>query len=125
SDWINDVDSKILPALVQVQRRGWAKSAPARRSFPDANAIMLAELTRARNLLVRIPDEVYAKINAELKVSATLGEDVYHQARRVDQVLNTTSSENWHNRAEVIAVTEVNRAYAASILAGGFQSQLD
>jgi hypothetical protein len=124
-DWADAVDTKILPALVAIQHRGWLKSAPARRSFPAANEIMLSELRKARNLLVRIPDEVYEKINTELKASAALGEDVYHQARRVDRILDMTGSENWHNRAKIIAVTEVNRAYAASILAGGHQAQLD
>lgn len=124
-DWVKEVDRQIIPELRKVQRSGWGKVAPARRSFPDANAVMLDELNRARNLLVRIPDEVYALVNAELMASAAAGDDVYHQARRVDEVLNTTSSENWPNRAKVIAVTEVNRAYASSILAGGFQAQVD
>lgn len=125
SDWTKEVDRQIIPELRKVQRRGWDRVAPARRSFPDANAVMLDELARARNLLVRIPDEVYALVNAELMASAAAGDDVYHQARRVDEVLDTTGSENWPNRAKVIAVTEVNRAYASSILAGGFQAQVD
>lgn len=124
-DWAKEVDREIIPKLREVQRQGWAKVAPARRSFPDANAVMLDELARARNLLVRIPDEVYALVNTELMASAAAGDDVYHQARRVDEVLNATSSENWPNRSKVIAVTEVNRAYSASILAGGFQAQVD
>lgn len=124
-DWVHEVDTRIIPELRRVQQRGWGNVAPARRSFPDANAIMLDELARARNLLVRIPDEVYALVNAELMASAAAGDDVYHQARRVDEILDATSSENWPNRSKVIAVTEVNRAYASSILAGGFQAQID
>jgi hypothetical protein len=125
ADWTREVDLKIIPELRDVQRRGWRKVAPARRSYPEANAVMLDELAKARNLLVRIPDEVYALVNAELMASAAAGDDVYHQAARVDRLLNATGSENWPNRAKVIAVTEVNRAYSASILAGGFQAQID
>jgi hypothetical protein len=125
SAWADAVDTEILPELVKLQHRGWIRQAPARRSVPDANELMQSELRKARNLLVRIPDEVYAKINAELQVSAALGEDVYHQARRVDRVLDETGSMNWVGRSKIIAVTEVNRAYAAGILAGAYQSQVD
>jgi predicted NUDIX family NTP pyrophosphohydrolase len=124
-DWTTRVDNDIMPELVKVQHRGWGKIAPARRAFPDANAIMQQELQQARNLLVRIPNEIYDRVNAELIQSAALGEDVYHQARRVDRVLDVTGSQNWPGRSKVIAVTEVNRAYAASILAGAYQSQID
>lgn len=123
ADWAREVDLKIIPELRDIQRRGWSRITS--RRFPDANAVMLDELSKARNLLVRIPDEVYELINAELMRSAAAGDDVYHQAARVDDLLDSTGSQNWPNRAKVIAVTEVNRAYAASILAGGFQSQVD
>lgn len=125
ADWADEVDREIVPELAKIQQRGWVRQAPARRRVPDANELMLAELTKARNLLVRIPDEVYDRVNAELRVSAALGEDVYHQARRVDRVLNDTGSMNWLGRSKIIAVTEVNRAYAAGILAGAYQSQID
>lgn len=124
-DWENMVDRDLLPELERVQHAGWLRHAPARRSFPEAEAVMQFELNRARNLLVRIPNEVYDLINAELRQSALDGDDVYHQARRVDAILKVTGSQRWPNRAKVIAVTEVNRAYAASILAGGYQSQAD
>lgn len=120
--WVSEVDQLLMPKLGQIQRHGWEDTFPD-VTFRSGSQFMSDSLSTARNLLVRIPDEVYARISAELQTSANLGEDVYDQARRVDQVLSETGSENWPNRAKVIAVTEVNRAYQAGSLASAFQAQ--
>ena len=123
SDWAREVDLVLMPELRQVAERGWRS---ARGSVPvrSGDDFIADALAKARNLLVRIPDEVYAKVNRELATAVSLGEGVFEQARRVDDVLSATGSENWKNRARLISVTEVNRAYAAGSLAAAFQAQM-
>jgi Phage Mu protein F like protein len=67
---------------------------------------MTGYLAEARNRLVRIPDEVYDLVAGEIAAGANLGESIPKLAARVDNVLSTTASERWPNRATVIARTE-------------------
>jgi hypothetical protein len=82
---------------------------------------MTRYLAEVRNRLVRIPDEVYDFVAGQIAHGANLGESIPKLAARVDNVLSTTASERWPNRATVIARTEclpgdavVNGAYATS-----------
>jgi hypothetical protein len=76
-------------------------------SFPweqrPAAATYLAEV---ENRLVRIPDEVYDLAAEQVQEAIGLGEGIPGIADRVDNVLSTTASERWPNRATVIARTE-------------------
>lgn len=67
---------------------------------------MVRYLAEVRNRLVRVPDEVYDLVAAEITQGANLGESIPKLAARVDNVLSTTGSERWPNRATVIARTE-------------------
>lgn len=67
---------------------------------------MTGYLAEVRNRLVRIPDEVYDLVAGEIAAGANLGESIPKLADRVDNVLSTTASERWPNRATVIARTE-------------------
>lgn len=67
---------------------------------------MTRYLAEVRNRLVRVPDEVYDLVAGEITKGANLGEGVPKLAARVDNVLSTTASERWPNRATVIARTE-------------------
>src|SRR5690606_37131366 len=59
-----------------------------------------------RNRMVRIPDEVYDLVAGQDARGVNLGEGIPEIARRVDEVLSTTASERWPNRATVVARTE-------------------
>lgn len=63
-------------------------------------------LTEVRNRLVRVPDEAYDLVAGQVAAGANLGESIPKLAGRVDNVLSTTGSERWPNRATVIARTE-------------------
>lgn len=63
-------------------------------------------LTEVRNRLVRVPDEVFDLVAGQIAAGANLGESIRELALRVDDVLSTTGSERWPNRATVIARTE-------------------
>jgi hypothetical protein len=63
-------------------------------------------LTEVRNRLVRVPDEVYDLVAGQIAQGANLGESIPKLRDRVDNVLSTTASERWPNRAIVVARTE-------------------
>lgn len=85
-----------------------------------------SHLDTVRNLLVRVPDEIFEDIRRELVKGNDQGDSVRAIAEKVEGVLNVTGSENWPNRAQVIAVTEVNGALNAGWFGGAVaqQSQL-
>lgn len=82
-----------------------------------------AHLARVRNYLMRIPDEVYQLVFAEISEGVNQGEDVRQVADRVQRVLTTTGSENWPSRAKVIAITETNGAANAGWYASAVNAQ--
>jgi uncharacterized protein with gpF-like domain len=63
-------------------------------------------LSEVNNRLVRIPDEVFDLVAGQVSQGVNLGEGIPQLASRVDNVLSSTESERWPNRAVVIARTE-------------------
>lgn len=116
--WNSEVDT-ILTVLGQIAMGAWAEATdvpPVSR-----HAFVMSQLAQTRNLLVRIPDEVYNLVFAELVDGVNGGDSLEQLAQRVDAVLSMAGSENWPNRARVIAQTEVTRAYGAGTLAAGME----
>lgn len=72
----------------------------------DQRPAVTRYLTEVHNRLVRVPDEVYDLVAGEVAAGANLGEGIPKIRDRVDDVLSTTKSERWPNRATVIARTE-------------------
>ena len=116
--WDTEVDS-IMTVIGQISRNAWSEAVDvppvSRHSF------VMAQLAMTQNFLVRIPDEVYELVFAEITDAVNAGEDVDGVARRVDRVLSYTGSEHWPGRARTIAQTETTRAYGAGTLAGGME----
>lgn len=116
--WDTEVDS-IMTVIGQISRNAWSEAVDvppvSRHSF------VMAQLAMTQNFLVRIPDEVYELVFAEITDAVNAGEDVDGVARRVDRVLLYTGSERWPSRARTIAQTETTRAYGAGTLAGGME----
>lgn len=113
--WATQVDQQIMPALDTVVDHGWRWQSG--EPFVSGNAFTQAQLALTANLLVRIPDEVYNDIFAELSTGVANGEDQQTIADRIDAKILTSGSEWWENRAKVIARTETNRAWNAGVLA--------
>lgn len=63
-------------------------------------------LAEVRNRLVRLPNEVFDLMAGQVSQGVNLGEGIPKLAARVDNVLSTTASERWPNRATVVARTE-------------------
>ena len=79
----------------------------------DRRPFVTHYLAEARNRLVRIPDEVYGLAAGQISHGVNLGEGIPKLTARVDDVLSTTESERWPNRATTIARTETIGALSA------------
>lgn len=115
-DWNTDT---ILTTLGEIGMSAWSEASdvpPVSR-----HAFVMAQLATTQNFLVRIPDEVYNLVFAEITDGVNEGESVSGIAQRVDDVLTTSGSERWANRARVIAITETTRAYGAAVTAAGLE----
>jgi hypothetical protein len=118
SAWDSEVDS-IMTVIGQISMNAWSEATdvpPVSR-----HAFVMSQLAYTQNLLVRIPDEVYNLVFAEITDGVNGGENVGQVAQRVDKVLSYTGSERWPNRARTIAQTETTRAYGAGTLAAGME----
>lgn len=109
----------IMGEIGQIARGAWSEAVdvpPVSR-----HAFVVSQLAQTENFLVRIPDEVYNLVFAEITEGVNSGETVDQVAGRVDRVLTYTGSERWPSRARTIAQTEVTRAYGAGALGGGME----
>jgi Phage Mu protein F like protein len=114
--WSTDT---ILTTIGQIAMGAWSEATdvpPVSR-----HAFVVAQLAETQNFLVRIPDEVYNLVFAEITDAVNNGGSVPDVATAVDGVLATTNSERWANRARVIAITETTRAYGAGTTAAGLE----
>jgi hypothetical protein len=110
----------------EARDREWESLLGVGRNPPgpvSSDTFIMMNLAHSRNLLVRIPDEVYQLVFAEITDGINDGESVPELVARIDAILATTGSERWVNRARVIAITEANRASNAGTLSAGMQAQ--
>lgn len=123
--WERQVD-ELLDKLRLIARAGWINAGQQLgidlRYNPD-DPILVDQLLRTRNLLVRTPDEVYRQIIKALGDSVAAEETVENQVQRVRHVLDVTGTENWPARARTVAVTEVHRAWNFGALAASMRIQ--
>lgn len=73
-------------------------------------------LAEVRNRMVRLPEEVFDLVAGQISQGVNLGDSIPELAARVDNVLSTTASERWKNRAVVVARTEAIGAMNAGRL---------
>ena len=118
SQWSDEVDT-ILSTIGRIGMNAWSQAT----NVPPVSrhAFVMSQLAETQNFLVRIPDEVYNLVFAEMTDGVNAGESKDQIAQRVDRVLSFTGSERWPNRAQVIAQTETTRAYGAGTLAAGLE----
>jgi uncharacterized protein with gpF-like domain len=108
-----------MTTVGQIARNAWSEAVdvpPVSR-----HAFVMSQLAQTENFLVRIPDEVYNLVFAEITDAVNAGADNEQVADRVDRVLEYSGSERWPSRARTIAQTETTRAYGAGTLAGGLE----
>ena len=114
-DWNDEVDT-ILTRVGRIAEGAWneAGGPPVSR-----HAFVMAQLAQTDNFLVRIPDEVYNLVFAEITDAVNAGASADQVASKVDTVLDYSGSERWPNRAQTIARTEVTRAMNAGVQGAG------
>jgi F like protein len=121
--WNRIVDG-LMDRLMQLARAGWidaSRQLGVDLPFNPDDTLLMEELRRTRNLMVRTPDEVYRMIVRELGTGVAAGEKVTQLATRVRHALDVNGVENWAARARTVAVTEVHRAYNMGALAAGLR----
>jgi len=79
----------------------------------DSRPAATAHLAQVVNRMVNTPDEVFGLIAAQLAEGSNLGEGVPKLAARVEDVLSTTATARWPNRAVTVARTETISALNA------------
>lgn len=117
--WTSQVD-RLMPYLARLARFGWTRTGQELgNQIPfDSQDPYLAEiLATTRNLLVRVQERVYQDVIRSLATGRDRGESLMSLRQRVNNILSISGSENWPNRALVIARTEVARFNEAGALA--------
>lgn len=116
--WDQEVET-IMTEIGKIAMGAWSEATdvpPVSR-----HAFLVSQLAQTQNFLVRIPDEVYNLVFAEITDAVNGGANNEQVAGRVDQVLEYSGSERWPGRARTIAQTEVTRAYGAGTIAAGIE----
>lgn len=110
--WTDQVNVEVLPSVRQVLGDAWAR---VRGQGPERDVWVQGYLDDVGNRLVRLPDEVYALIVAEIEAGLRDGSDIPTVTARVNEVLTATGSERWPNRARTVARTETIGAVNAGV----------
>lgn len=106
--WDRLIDG-LIDRLMPIARAGWMQASRQLGldlPFDPDDPILIDQLQRTRNLMVRTPDEVYRLVVRALGDSIAMGGTVADQAQAVRHVLDVTGTENWPSRARTVAVTE-------------------
>lgn len=122
---VNQIINALRGRVVQLGTDRLRQDLPDLRipNLSATNMFVNNHLAQVKNYLVRIPDEVFQLVRQAITDGVNQGEDVRAIARRVDQILTQTGSENWPARAKVIAITEVNGAANAGWYASALNAQ--
>ena len=111
--WTSEVDQRIVPTIRGVLTRSWRRVTAA--GDPGLDPWTSAYLNDAGNRLVRLPDEVYGLIVAEVERGIREGSSIDKVTEAVNVILTATGSERWPNRAVTVARTETMGAVNAGV----------
>lgn len=112
-DWRDAVDLVVQGEIVKAMAAGYAVLLGG--DYPwDQRPFASSYLAQVRNRLVRMVDDVYDLIAGQVSQGVNLGEGIPKLAARVDDVLSTSASERWSNRATTVARTETIGALNAA-----------
>jgi hypothetical protein len=103
--WERHVADVITTGVIPVMARAYSGLFGPEFDWRDRPSI-IDYLAGVHNRLSGIPGEVFDLVSGQIAAGVTLGEGIPEIADRVDEVLSTTDSERWPNRAVVIARTE-------------------
>lgn len=110
--WTDEVNVNVVPTVAGVLSDAWAR---VRAQEPERDPFVADYLNDVGNRLVRLPDEVYGLIVAEIERGIREGHGIPEVAAEVDRILTSTGSERWPNRARTVARTETIGAVNAGV----------
>lgn len=114
--WTEQVDAEILPEVGNVLSEAWRRVTDV--GDPPTDPYVSTYLNEAGNRLVRLPDEVYGLIVAEVERGITEGRALDRVTEDIQRILTSTGSEYWPNRARTVARTETIGAVNAGVFRG-------
>jgi Phage Mu protein F like protein len=117
--WGQLMESEVVPESRTLFAR--VRDRVTGREDPVTDAETAAFLNEVGNRLVRIPDEVYARLVREIESGIALGESNPDIATRVRTLLTATGSELWPNRAITVARTETMAAVNGGAYTGAIR----
>lgn len=111
--WANTVTNWVRRSVVP------ALTAPYEFLFGEQRAQVLFDqrpfvdeyLRTIENLLSRVPDETFRRVQAIVQTASTEGTSIPNTAAQIRETLLDASAPYWTNRAETIARTELLRAH--------------
>lgn len=126
--WNEEVKGLVSWLERNAATHGWGRfgdeaDIPGLGPLPSNDAHVVAYLAQVANYLVRIPEEVFDLVIADIVDGHNEGENLEEIAARIEDTLNITGSENWPARARVISVTEVNGAANAGWMAAAIHGE--
>lgn len=103
--WHTAVEHVVQGAIRRAMREGYV--ALFGSDYPwDQRVFVASYLGEVTNRMVRTADDAYDLVAGQVAEAVNLGEGIPQIRDRVDQVLSTTATERWPNRATVVARTE-------------------
>lgn len=110
--WTDQVNVHVVPTVASVLSDAWAR---VRAQEPERDPFVADYLNDVGNRLVRLPDEVYGLIVAEIERGIREGRGIPEVTAEVQRILTSTGSERWPNRARTVARTETIGAVNAGV----------
>lgn len=111
--WTDQVNVEVMPVIGGILGDAWRRVNGT--SDPSGDPWVANYLNESGNRLVRLPDEVYALVVAEIERGIRDQESIPDIAQRVNVVLTATGSERWPHRAVTVARTETIGAVNAGV----------
>ena len=111
--WTDEINVNVIPRIRDVLTDAWRRVTG--EGNPRTDPYVAEYLNEAGNRLVRLPDEVYSLIVAEIERGVREGSDIPTVTEAVDRILTATGSERWPNRARTVARTETMGAVNAGV----------
>jgi hypothetical protein len=110
--WTDQVNVEIVPAIRRTLSAAWRR---VRREEPESDPYVADYLNAAGNRLVNVPDEVYARIVAEVERGIQEGRSLDRVTEDVQVLLTASGTALWPNRARTVARTETMGAVNAGV----------
>lgn len=122
--WLRDVADLVHDQIAEIVGQAYRSIFGSSYRY-DQRPFVVQYLAQVQNRLVRTPNEVFDVIVSQVAQGALQGESIPALSARINLALNATQTENWSNRAVVVARTETIAAFNAGREGAFIQVQED